>query len=128
MSNFDILYSNFVERNGGSPDLKPLLRELYEAIVYRPKNLSRLKDAMAAVLLYLTSPAGRTHENCKSVDQFFCIPDDWERSWSDLPQSYQDVLEDMGGILHDTLKVPDIAVNFESTPEQLLARTRALPD
>lgn len=33
-----------------------------------------------------------------------------------------DVLRDMAGALHDTVTAPAIASNFESTPEQLLAR------
>jgi len=43
-----------------------------------------------------------------------------------LPQAYVDILADMAGALHDTITAPDIAANFESTPEQLLETARRL--
>jgi len=43
-----------------------------------------------------------------------------------LPDAYVNILADMSGALHDTISAPEIAANFESTPEQLLARVRAL--
>ncbi len=42
----------------------------------------------------------------------------------DAVEALADVLGDVGGALHDTVKVPEIAENFDSTPEQLLARVR----
>jgi hypothetical protein len=33
-----------------------------------------------------------------------------------------DVLRDMASALHDTVSAPEVAKNFESTPEQLLNR------
>jgi hypothetical protein len=35
-----------------------------------------------------------------------------------------EVLSDMGGALHDTVSNPEIAENFDSTPELLLDRLR----
>jgi hypothetical protein len=32
----------------------------------------------------------------------------------------------MGGALHDTIGVPEIAVDLDSTPEQLLSRAKKL--
>jgi hypothetical protein len=43
-----------------------------------------------------------------------------------LPEGYQDLLGDIGGGLHDTVSAPDVAENFESTPEQLLERLERL--
>ena len=48
--------------------------------------------------------------------------DRWGRSWEHLPDSYQDLFGDLGGALHDTVSHPNVAKNFGSTPEQLLAR------
>ncbi len=50
----------------------------------------------------------------------------WDVDWSHLPESVQDILGDLGGALHDTVKYPKIAENFESTPEQLLDRVRRI--
>ena len=78
---------------------------------------------MIALLEFLSSPAGRTDENCKAVDRFFFQDDEW---LSDrLPEAYHDVIAHMDA-LHDTITAPDIAKNFDATPEQLLARARSL--
>jgi hypothetical protein len=47
-------------------------------------------------------------------------------SLDDLPQSYREILEDMGGSLHDAIGEPSVAENFASTPEQLPQRVRLL--
>ena len=127
VSGFEKIYTKLVEPQGASPQLRPFLRELYVALTARPADLPRMKHAMIQVLEFLASPTGRTHENCKAADLFLCI-DDWERDWHDLPQSFINILEDMGGSLHDTIRAPDIAANFGSTPEQLLERTKELDD
>jgi hypothetical protein len=55
------------------------------------------------------------------------LDDDWERPWGDrLPDDFQDVLADMAGALHDTVSAPEVASNFDSTPEQLLGRAEKL--
>lgn len=77
---------------------------------------------MENLLEFLASPRGLTDANCTAVDRFLCFG---EFEWPDLPDPIQDVLGDMAGALHDTLSSPETAANFESTPEQLLARLRA---
>ncbi len=49
-------------------------------------------------------------------------------SWltDQLPDDYHDIVADMCGALHDTESAPHVAENFDSMPEQLLARARAL--
>ena len=127
MSNFDALYRRLASTNRGeplSPDLDALLRRAYDAIIDRPYDARRVADALEAVLEFLASPAGRTQVNCEVVDSFFCLQQDWEGGWEDEPEELADVLEDMGGALHETLKAPQVAEDFDSTPEQLLARVR----
>ncbi len=92
----------------------------YEAIVARPYDVPRIVAGVEELLSYLTSPEGRTNANCVAVDSFCCIRDDWEGDWEDEPAALADVLGDMGGALHDTISAPDIAENFDSTPELLL--------
>ena len=43
-----------------------------------------------------------------------------------LPNPFHDIFADIAGALHDTVSAPEIAENFESTPEQLLKRAREL--
>jgi len=80
---------------------------------------------MIALLSFLTTPQGRTDANVKTVDFFVCVHD-WEKDWSELPQPFVDIISDMGGALHDTVDATDIAMEFESTPEQLLQRIKRL--
>jgi hypothetical protein len=103
-------------------ELQPLVKNIYETITSRPCDLKALKNGLEHLLEYLASKDGRTDENCKAIDQFFSIPDYWDRRWDDLPKKYREILDDIGGCLHDTVSAPRIAENFQSTPEQLLER------
>ena len=110
----------------GAERLEELVHDVYEEIARRPAALRALKEAMAALLSYLASPEGRTDSNCRAVDIFFCIRDQWETDWEHLPPEFRSVLEDIGGTLHDSVSSPQIARNFDSTPELLLARVKEL--
>lgn len=113
-----------IQPDDQSDELEQLVHRVYREIARRPPAPADLKEAMIALLSYLASPEGRTDRNCRRVDAFFCVRDDWETDWDHLPEELRIILEDIGGILHDTLSAPEIAENFESTPEQLLARVR----
>ena len=76
---------------------------------------------MIRLLEFLASPQGRTDANCRAVDSFFTF----DECWLDLPDALHDIFGDMAGALHDTISAPHIAHNFDSTPEQLLARVRS---
>ena len=104
--------------------LRPLLHGLHDELQRTPVNLPQLRSAIIAVLDFLASPHGRTDANCSAVDSFLIRDETWDGDR--LPQAYTDVLADMAGALHDTITAPDIAGNFESTPEQLLERARRL--
>jgi hypothetical protein len=111
-----------VEGESVSPELRPLLTSVYAEVQRNPADLAALYEAIHRLLNYLASPAGRTNANCWAADSFFLHTDRWERDWEHLPEAYQDLLGDLGGAFHDTVSHPEIAENFGSTPEQLLAR------
>jgi hypothetical protein len=97
-----------------------LLQRLHDELQRAPATLNELKTAIIGVLKFLTTPQGRTDANCRTVDSFLMRDEAWNADR--FPQSYVDILADMAGTLHDTITAPDIAANFESTPEQLLER------
>ncbi len=107
-----------------TPDLVPLLRPLHDILAARPVDVASTRSAIIAVLEYLCSPSGRTDANCRAVDTFFMLDECWLND--NLPEAYHEIIADMGGQLHDTFEAPNIAENFASTPEQLLARARGL--
>lgn len=110
-----------------SPELQPLLRQVYVDVLAQPMDLVALRTSLAALLEYL-SGQGRTNANCWAVDLFFMSCEGWESDWTerDLPEDFHDVLSRMGDSLHDTIKSPKIAENFDCLPEQLLGRVRLL--
>jgi hypothetical protein len=78
------------------------------------------------LLAFLSSPAGRTNANVWTVDLFFCLPEEWSGDWSHLPDEFRNILDDMGGALHDTLSYPEIAADSDALPEQLLERVNQI--
>jgi hypothetical protein len=105
------------------PALRPLVHELHARLTDASLDLPAIKRAMIALLEFLSCVAGRTDANCRAVDGFFFHDDAW---LSDrLPEAYHDVIAHMDA-LHDTISAPQVAKNFDSTPEQLLARARSL--
>ena len=109
-----------------APELAPLLREVYAQVIRGDTNLPELHNALGALLSFLASPAGRTHANCVAADSFFFLNDRWERDWEHLPGRYQDLLGYLGDALHDTVAAPEVAENFDNTPEQLLAQLQRI--
>jgi hypothetical protein len=123
---FEDLFRSAVRFRHVSPQLRPLLRHVYEAAVTRPAQLGELKNALESLLSFLASEGGRTDANCCTTDALFSAGDRWESPWSDLPDQFRVILDDVGGVLHDTVHAPHIAKHFESLPEQLLQRIRAI--
>jgi len=116
-----------IEGEPVSHDLRPLLLAVYHELKTQPPRLSHLRRSMEDLLVFLASPEGRTNANCWAADLFFCLGKDWEVEGWNVPDVFGDILGDMAGALHDTVQAPDMAENFDSTPEQLLARLRAIP-
>lgn len=108
-------------------ELAPLLMSVFEALRSRGEEASeRVAGAMEKLLVFLSSPQGRTHANCLAADHFFCLRDGWgDVDWEHLPEELGDVLAFAGEALHDTVESPEVAGNFGCTPEQLLAKLRA---
>ena len=112
--------------DGGTQGLNSYLFKVRDSISATPTTLPTIKSALVELLVYLSSPEGHTSENCATTDTFFHLHDDYGFNWFHLPEDFQLILEDIGGQLHDTMEHPDIATNFESTPEQLLGRVHSL--
>jgi hypothetical protein len=116
-----------VDGDSVSPQLRPLLQQVYADVLAQPPKLAALRTSLAALLEYL-SGQGRTNANCWAVDLFFMSSKGWEGDWTEqnLPDDFHDVLALMGEALHDTVKSTEIASNFDCLPEQLLERVRRL--
>jgi hypothetical protein len=110
----------------GTQELHSYLFEVRDLIADNTTNLDAIKSALVKLLVYLCSLEGRTSDNCTTTDTFFQLHADYSFNWLHLPKELQLILEDIGGQLHDTLEHPDVATNFESTPEQLLSRIHSL--
>ena len=78
------------------------------------------------LVAFLSSSDGRTDQHCKETDSYFLLHDENGFNWNHLPDDYQLILDDIGGQQHDSIENPEIAKNFESTPEQLLERIQQL--
>jgi hypothetical protein len=113
-----------------SPELQPLLDVARNEIGRESPDLKLTRSALEHIFEFLCSTEGRTHANCVATNMFFLLPERWPcvppPGWEHLPEEYALILDDAAGCLHDTIEAPEIAHNFESTPEQLLQRTRAL--
>jgi hypothetical protein len=130
MPSFDDAWDAVNHRRDGeavSPELQPLLRRVYTEVLAVPLDPASLQESLTELLEYL-SGKGRTNANCWAVDLFFCSSEGWARDWTeqDLPDGFQDVFSLMGQALHDTVRTPNIAENFDCLPEQLLDRVRRL--
>ena len=115
-----------IEGEEVSPHLPPLLAAVYTEVVSPEPDLGALQRALEALLVFLSSSAGRTNANCVAADHFFMLNDRWERDWEHLPDQFQDILGMLGDALHDTVSAPEVAENFDNTPEQLLRRLRQI--
>jgi len=81
MPGFNSVWAAVNHGKNGEPvssDLRPLLHDVYSAILAVPTNLYALKDSLASLLEYLTGVGGTT-ANCWAADFFFCLSKGWER-------------------------------------------------
>jgi len=126
MANFHEGYIKYCKNKGASPALRTLLSVVYNHIHASSLELPLLKNSLFNLVSFLCQPKNRSHTNCLAVDLFFTMDDHWKLRWEHLPKEYQLVLDDIGGNLHDAVSAPNIAENFNSTPEQLLKRIQQL--
>ena len=115
MSDFDSLWRSSLRFRRVSRELEPLLHDVWAAF----GDDAALRVAIERVLVFLTTPGGRTDANCDVTDHFISAS---EELWSG--SALAPILEDMGGTLHDAIHAEPIAKTFEATPEQLLERVR----
>jgi hypothetical protein len=86
-----------------SSELQKLVAVVRGCIIEQPTDLQKLNASLEGLLTFLTTPAGRTDQNCKEADLYFCLNDDNGFNWDHLPEDYQLILDDIGGQLHDTI-------------------------
>lgn len=113
----------------------PVAIELAEAVMLastaQPVSLVALRASLIALAEFLASTAGRTHANCVTVARLLDRVESWRRvnrnraRWQYLPEEYQELLRAFE-CLDMTFADPELAVDMETTPEQLLAATREL--
>lgn len=101
-----------------------LVEGVQAAIAAGTVDVPGVVRSLESLLQYPCSPEGLTDANCRFVDSFFMEHDEWAQRG--LPDALHDVFVDMAGALHDTFSNAHIARNFESTPDQLLARPRSM--
>jgi hypothetical protein len=104
-----------------SSRLRPLLQSVYSEAISEPLRLTTLKHSLENLLKFLASE-GRTNANCWAVDLFIGVSKGWEKDWAGqgLPEDFHELFVKMGEALHDTIKNPEIARQYECLPEQLL--------
>ncbi len=115
-----------VDLDEDAGQLERLVNGVYSELQRTPVALDQLQDSIVALLSYLASPEGRTEENLGRVNMFFLLGNEWGLDAIEIPDEIRAIIEDIGGCLHDSISSPEVAENFESTPEQLLARIQML--
>ncbi len=116
-----------MERVGVDSTIAKALDLIHAIALEHPLPIVRLRDEVISILEYLSSVEGRTDANCRAVDSAIMLDDDLSDRIDEIEEAdpvLAEVLADMGGALHDTVSSPEIADNFNSTPEQLLNRLR----
>lgn len=126
MTSFDELWKGASGFRKVSPRLRTMLEDAWTHL--SSGDVRESKRSLEALLTFLAGE-GRTDANCTVTDYFFSAAERQQPSiWQHLPPALQEVLGSIGGCLHDTIHAPEIAENFESTPELLLERLRGVPD
>jgi hypothetical protein len=106
------------------------LAGLRKALGCRARGSVAVARAVQGILEFLCSPSNDNDENCASAGHFILLDlledPEIKAAVSELPDELGLIIEDMGSFLDDVHTAPDIARNFESTPQQLLERLRKL--
>ena len=112
--------------DGSDEALEAFVRDAHQALTSRRVDLEALRTALADLLEFLSGP-GRTEDNCRAVDAFFCLltaehTDVLER----LPAGWEELVDDLGLDLAATFEDAERADRAGASPERLLERLRAL--
>ena len=105
-------------------DLRKAVATLVLLLSPRPPDSSSIKRSCEEVLRLLRRKTSYTSENCRIIDAvvLLALENAGEDLKAELPEGLYKVLWDMGGQLHDSIQAREVAQNFASTPEALLAR------
>jgi len=117
-------WPEFKNKETISPQLRQLILDVHNKLIDMAQNTQDIKTSIEYLMTFLASPEGRTNAICEATDLYFCLHNDFGFGWDHLPEELQFILDDIGGQLHDTFTAPEIALNFDSTPEQLLMRIK----
>ena len=93
-------------------------------LAHQPINLICLKMQFISMLEYLSSPIGRTKDNCNKLDDHVVLNNLWLDA--KVPDDFHSLMLNIAGALHDTFGAPHIAESCNSLPEQLLAKAKKL--
>ena len=115
MTDFESLFRAAARFRRISRELEPLLRDVHASF----GDDVALRSTLDNLLLFLTTPLGRTDANCSVTNAFMSASESQWRASTLAP-----ILDDMSGTLHDAIHAENIARTFEATPEQLLERVR----
>jgi len=105
-------------------ELDMMLERLRIECTRSQTSRTNILSAITNLLEWLNQPENNNDLNCKQVDNYIANKVIANRSYETLPSDIKNILFDMGGALNDTHTFPEIATNFESTPQQLLERLR----
>lgn len=132
MKDFSALYADTIRHIKKEPhesyvsdELMPLMEQFYLARIRNPVDLIELRQTLLNLLAFLSSPRGRTTPNLRTVDLFIALGD-WGVELPEVPDSFCEIIADLGAALHDSINSPHFALEYESTPEQLLERVKKL--
>lgn len=80
------------------------------------------------IIEWLLIPENDRYINYKKISYFVASELLCTEEIEKLPSDIHDILHDIGGSLEDTYTNPEIANNFNSTPQQLLGRIQRIID
>jgi len=103
-----------------------LLNRLYLECSKAEPSKDRILSLIEELLVWLNQPENNTDNNCKKIDYFVTKNIITNKLIENLWGDVQAILLDIGGALHDTHTSPEIAENFESTPQKLLERVQKI--
>ena len=107
-------------------ELQTKLDHLEAALRCEQLDVLRVSGCVRQVVEYVNRADGGTPEECEVVSHFvlltLLLDEQIKSNMKLLPEALRRIIEDLGMNFHDTHSAPDVAHNFESTPQQLLAR------
>jgi hypothetical protein len=109
-------------------ELNQLLDQLKDKTLSPNFSKVQVFSILEQILEWLNDPLNNTDDNCKKIDYFVAYKIVPQKEIELIPDDIREILFDLGAALSDTHTAPEVAENFESTPDQLLKRVRKLMD